>query len=493
MSGEMCGGRRPVRAVVHALIAFAVGATGFIALPAIASAAPPANDNFDDAQTLSSTLPVSVGGTSLEATSEAGEPSHGDWDAYASDWYKWTAPATGYVKISLCGGVFHNFAVYTGNALASLSTVVDSTVFGCSRTFAAISGIEYRIAVDDETHSSGSQASFTLSLQTANPPPNDQFADAEPIPPAGTSGVDGDNFDATVQPGEPTISGYRPPHKSVWYRWVAPANVGPETVVDACTSGPPFDTLVGVFTGTSVDSLTAEPVPFAGHTNCRYPFVATPGTVYSIMVDGFWDENPPDLTDEGEFTLTVDPDTRQLNDDFADAQTVGPGVPFAVDGSNIGATNELGEPAHAGLYAFFSVWYRWVAPSSGTFTFNTCDSDFDSVLATYGGGTVSGLTKLEANDDGSECQRPGANPTGSTVSISAPAGASYMLAVDGYDEGFFVLAAHAGGPNVNPPPAPNVVPTTRAKAVSKKKCRKARKLRHHKCHKKKKKKRARSS
>jgi hypothetical protein len=451
-------------------------ATALLVAPQLAAAAAPANDNFADAATIGPTLPLTANGTSTEATTETGEPDPAGWGAYASVWFKWTAPLTGYTKLSLCGGTTHDFAVYTGNMLGSLVKSVDSAFFGCSRTFATVAGVTYRIAIDNYQHWTGSQADFALSLRAASPPPNDQFANAQAIASAGTSGVDGDNFDATVEPGEPTVTGYDPPHKTAWYRWVAPANVGSEPYVDACTSGLPFDTMVGVYTGTSVDNLTAAPGPFAGHTNCRYPFAATPGTTYFISVDGFYDESPPTTTDEGEFTLTVDADAPPPNDDFASAEALSSSLPIEAEGYNFRATPEAGEPFHAGVEPLYSVWYRWSAPSTGPISIDTCDSDFDSLLAVYTGHLVSALTPVAANDDGAQCLASD-NEFGSSVALNVTAGTVYRIAVDGFDEGTFALAIRATGPHTVPSPPVQPHP-------KKKKCRKAKRHGHKRCKKK---------
>ena len=51
-----------------------VGMTMLGAPPAIA--APPSNDDFTAAEVLTGSLPISGGGTNVDATKEAGEPSH---------------------------------------------------------------------------------------------------------------------------------------------------------------------------------------------------------------------------------------------------------------------------------------------------------------------------------------------------------------------------------------------------------------------------------
>src|ERR1044071_6634613 len=81
------------------------------------------------------------------------------------------------------------------------------------------------------------------------------------------------------------------------------------------------------------------------------------------------------------------------NDRFANAQVI-TGSSGTVTGSNIGANNENGEPDHAGGPAARSIWYRWTAPTSGPYSFNTFGSSFDTVLAVYTGASVGALTAV---------------------------------------------------------------------------------------------------
>ncbi|MGH9968579.1 MAG: peptidoglycan DD-metalloendopeptidase family protein, partial [Pyrinomonadaceae bacterium] len=79
------------------------------------------------------------------------------------------------------------------------------------------------------------------------------------------------------------------------------------------------------------------------------------------------------------------------NDNFANAQAIS-GTLGTVTGTNVGATKESGEPNHAGNTGGASVWYRWQPSSSGSATFATNGSNFDTLLAVYTGSSVSGLT-----------------------------------------------------------------------------------------------------
>ena len=112
------------------------------------------------------------------------------------------------------------------------------------------------------------------------------------------------------------------------------------------------------------------------------------------------------------------------NDNFVDAQLL-TGTSGTVIGGNTNATAEPGEPAHAGVPAAHSVWYRWTAPDTGLFSFTTAGSSFDTTLGVYTGSSVSTLTQIAANDDSASF-----DPT-SLVVFHADAGTEYFIAVDG--------------------------------------------------------------
>ncbi len=115
--------------------------------------------------------------------------------------------------------------------------------------------------------------------------------------------------------------------------------------------------------------------------------------------------------------------TQVNNDNFANAVLIS-GTSTSVVASNQNATAENGEPGHASDRARRSIWWLWSAPSSGTATISTAGSDFDTVVAIYTGGAVSGLTEINSNDDW--------NGQTSQVSFEAVANQTYSFAVDGY-------------------------------------------------------------
>jgi hypothetical protein len=83
------------------------------------------------------------------------------------------------------------------------------------------------------------------------------------------------------------------------------------------------------------------------------------------------------------------------NDDFANAQAIGPSLPVELSESNEGATKEEGEPMHAELGSKgHSVWFKWQATSTGFVTVGTCGSDFRAAASVYTGTKVDELTKV---------------------------------------------------------------------------------------------------
>lgn len=138
----------------------------------------------------------------------------------------------------------------------------------------------------------------------------------------------------------------------------------------------------------------------------------------------------------GKVTVTI-----PANDNFTNGVTLS-GSQGATNGTNLRATQESGEPNHAGNTAVKSVWYRWTAPTNGNVVFDTKGSILDSILAVYTGTSVSSLT-LVTNDHNSILG------DASQVVFNATAGTTYRIAVDGFNgnQDSFVL-------NWNQPTAP---------------------------------------
>lgn len=361
-----------------------------------AQAAPPANDNFANAETISGSS-LNVLGTTVDATKETGEPLHNATPQGArSVWYSWTAPAAGTVKLDTCGlGTDTILAVYTGTAVNALtdrgsnddagnppcSNNFDD--FGSRTRFRAENGATYKIAVD-----SYDPGSFDLQLDLVTPPANDDFANGQDL--TGTPvNATGSTNNASKETGEPQhVTGQRG-GASIWFDWVAPSTGSFR--IDTCDSS--FNTNLAVYTGNSVNALTLVP----GGSNpdsCGNRSVVivnvTAGVAYRIAVDGAdvstFKRGDPQT---GDVALSIRVLNPPANDNFANAATL-PGF-FTQNGTVADATAEPGEPTGG---AAGSVWYSWEAPSTGPVSLSSCGSATE--VDVYEGNAVGALTATES-------------------------------------------------------------------------------------------------
>jgi hypothetical protein len=269
----------PVVSGVKTWLAFVIAAGS---VPAMASAAPPANDNFADAEVIASfpkAVPgsVPVFGRNDEATREPGEPQHrGVPPGGHSVWWNWTAPANVTVQMSVCGsGSGGVVAVYTGDAVESLTAVTAVYQPGstpCQMRFRAAAGQLYHVVFDDPLVG-------LLQLNLERPPSNDDFVDAERI--VGFPATARGNADiASREAGEPKHAGKA--WASIWWRWAAPSTGA--TLVTTCGSK-----ALAVYTGEDLQGLS-EVVSDYGHGSCSsgsaVAFHAIAGREYRIAVAG---------------------------------------------------------------------------------------------------------------------------------------------------------------------------------------------------------------
>ena len=127
------------------------------------------------------------------------------------------------------------------------------------------------------------------------------------------------------------------------------------------------------------------------------------------------------------FTLAILANAAPVNDNFANAQVFS-GMSGTVTGTNVAATVEAGEQAHALNRGGSSVWYKYTAPGNGVLRIRTAGSGFNTLLAVYQGTSLSNLKLIAANDDYAE------NSTFATYSIvrvGAKTGDVFYIAVDG--------------------------------------------------------------
>jgi hypothetical protein len=145
--------------------------------------------------------------------------------------------------------------------------------------------------------------------------------------------------------------------------------------------------------------------------------------------------------------FSVLPAPPPANDNFNNAQIL-TGAVAEASANTSGATKQPGEPNHAGSPGGHSVWYRWTAPAAGTWSLDTVDSSFTSLLAVYTGSALASLSPIASNLTLSGVYT-------NAITFTAAAGVTYQIAVDGLGGGAGNLALHLA-----PLPATNTIYAT---------------------------------
>lgn len=203
-------------------------------------------------------------------------------------------------------------------------------------------------------------------------------------------------------------------------------------------------------TGARGATVTINGANFTGATALRFNGVATP---FSLISATQLSASVPAAATTGKLTVATPGGTATsaanftvllppANDNFVSAQAIAGGS-GTVSGNNLAATKEVSEPNHVGNQGGKSVWYRWTAPSAGTWQLTTAGSTFDTVLAVYNGASVGALTLIAKGDKV-------AGGTNSSLRFVAAAGTVYRIAVDGFrSPGGTAASASAGNVVLN--------------------------------------------
>jgi len=164
----------------------------------------------------------------------------------------------------------------------------------------------------------------SLTLPLLQRPGADNFVDRVSL--EGLSGVvAGDNKRASLEHGEPLHAG-KLGGRSIWYSWIAPVT----GVTTFRTLGSTFDTLLAIYSGSSVTNLTTidSDEDRGGFYTSKIEFNSIRGKQYQIAIDGFDGS-------EGDFVLTwSEQDTPHLQPYFLvqpRSQTVAPGSDVTFD------------------------------------------------------------------------------------------------------------------------------------------------------------------
>ncbi|HEU5475653.1 MAG TPA: hypothetical protein VFV67_33850 [Actinophytocola sp.] len=222
-------------------------------------------------------------------------------------------------------------------------------------------------------------------------PANDDFANAQAETGSFTDGLD--NTDATREVGEPSpdctgeaVVG------TVWYGLTISAG----TEVSAVTAGSNYDTIVAVYTGASLGSLSqvtcSDDVSFPSDLTSAVEFTASSSTTYWIQVGGVsWDG------DDGRGDLALDVDVSPPADvsvsvaDSADPVSVGASpYTYTVSVANGGPTGATGVSVSTSLSgASGAAWtINSATPSQGSCSGTAPVACSLGNIAASGGATV---------------------------------------------------------------------------------------------------------
>lgn len=339
----------------------------------------PANDDFVARQSIVAQTSTS-NGTNVNSSSQVGEPLNPANAAGGKTvWWSWKPNFSGNVTISTVGSNFDTtLAIYTGSGLANLNLVGandDANGVYSAVSFTATSGTEYLIQVDGYNGATG-------SIVLVYPP-----IGAPGAPPV-----------ITIQPSDKTL--------------LAGENVTLSVEAENASSYQWF------FDGSPISQATSANYTITG------ALVSQSGIYRVDAVNGYG------TTPSRNTFVAVQPiQIRPGNDHFDDATALLGSINRSF-GTNVAATKQVSEPNHAAQslvgVVMPSVWWKWEAPQSGTFTVDTSGSDYDTTLAIYTGDTLGALLERGSNDD---------SPTDRTskVTLSVTAGTVYKIAVSGFN------------------------------------------------------------
>jgi hypothetical protein len=386
-------------------------------------------DNFADVVSIVG-FGFNISTTNATATQEPTEPLHARNPGGKSIWFEWLAPATGLASIDTAGSNYDSLlAIYTGEELGDLVEIVsNNNVSGADPTsrvqFIATEGTLYLIAIDGNFDSgSGTTDAGQIDLNLSLFPSNDNFDRPAPIG-TGSFNFTGFNFNASKELGEPNHGG-NAGGSSIWWKWEAQTDVlvSVDTAGSRRINGDPVDTLLAVYTGETLNTLTllGENDDYSSPDGAsQISFVASAGETYYFAVDGI---STGGEADQGSIAFNfVQIETNNL---FSSPSTIVGYDPGVIFGSNEGADKETDEPDHGGDAGGSFVWWSWVAPQTGPVSISTEDSVIDTLLAVYTGQSIGGLNLIAENDDSSD------GVVSSRVDFNGVQGTEYQIAVDG--------------------------------------------------------------
>jgi Putative Ig domain len=248
-------------------------------------AAPPQNDNFENAIELPSANIVEVRGRNIEATAEAFESSLNGFSisAYNSVWYKWVPPLTRSTAINVLPFFDSTLTIYQiVDGEPVLLQYDDDGGDGLSskivRTVTA--GETYYLKVD--SYAGSVQGAFRLEIEQAATVSN-QFAQRLEFNVRNFTAV-GNNASYNDEVNEPLHgSRVKVARRSAWISWTAPSR----SLVTVDTTGSRFDTTLAGYAGDTLPTLIriGQDDNSIRPNLSRFTFTADAGAKYSFAID----------------------------------------------------------------------------------------------------------------------------------------------------------------------------------------------------------------
>lgn len=261
-----------------------------------------------------------------------------------------------------------------------------------------------------------------------------------------------DTTKASVATDDPDMgSGTRINSNTVWFMFVAPSSGG----VRANTSGSDYDTVIAAFTGQrgSLSLIASNDDISFGIMQSQIAFNVQAGISYYLEVAQYGGTSKggllylsvelgdailptqtavPTATSVPSATATTQPGGNSAppsNDDFDSAISID-SLPFTSNLDSTGAQVAQDDPNMGVGYGSNShtVWYRYIASSSGRLQADTFGSDYDTVLAAFTG--VRGQLSIIATNDDAPSNAPQ-----SLITFDTQPGVTYHLEVAQYGNG----------------------------------------------------------
>jgi hypothetical protein len=272
---------------VHLVLILVSSALVSLALPAIAAAAPPANDDLANATVIDpAALPFNDSVDNTQATVQPGEPAECIVPPIEKTaWYSFTPETSGLYQADTSGSNFSSFLevfASSGPGFGGLSGLVCES-FGNPAIFTAQAGTTYYFQAAAYPFAGGGELHFRL--EQIPPPPNDNFGSATVIDPSMLPFSDSQSGrTATLESGEPVASCnvFGAPGNSWWYSFTPAATESYR--ISTFSGGLPT---VAVYTGESVEALSEQACRSLGGTS-TFSFAATRGVTYFIQLGDYY-------------------------------------------------------------------------------------------------------------------------------------------------------------------------------------------------------------